>query len=273
MASGLPHLRSALKAFMTGAADTWKRFGAEYAADGVIVRLSPAARARIYINPTNDHNEGALGRLRAAMRQWASLSLSMHNAKSKYAVNGTHEFLRSPAVTDALRIWLRGEARHRVDSGRDRKRRQELIEHETAAVEKKQQVEAECKQKAADKQAELAKLIPLLDVGHIEANHKQITATEIVQQINWHRQFVEKGVIPQKTLIGGMNKADKVRQLIAAVTRFNQDILPKLQLLAAAAMTSGAANIDSDSPMADIALVENWDAQDDLNDADMLDDY
>jgi hypothetical protein len=197
----------------------------------------------------------------------------MHNAKSKYAVNGTHEFLRSPAVTDALRIWLRGEARHRVDSGRDRKRRQELIEHETAAVEKKQQVEAECKQKAADKQAELAKLIPLLDVGHIEANHKQITATEIVQQINWHRQFVEKGVIPQKTLIGGMNKADKVRQLIAAVTRFNQDILPKLQLLAAAAMTSGAANIDSDSPMADIALVENWDAQDDLNDADMLDDY
>jgi hypothetical protein len=69
MASGLPHLRSALKAFMTGAADTWKRFGAEYAADGVIAHLSPAARARIYINPTNDHNEGVLGRLRAAMRQ------------------------------------------------------------------------------------------------------------------------------------------------------------------------------------------------------------
>jgi hypothetical protein len=116
------------------------------------------------------------------MRQWASLYLSMHNAKSKYVVNGTREFLWSPAVTDALRVWLRGEAHRRVDSGRDRKRRQELIEHE-----KKQQVKAERKQKAADKQAKLAKLIPLLDVGHIEANHKQITATEIVQQINWQR--------------------------------------------------------------------------------------
>jgi hypothetical protein len=38
-------------------------------------------------------------------------------------------------------------------------------------------------------------------------------------------------------------------------------------------MTSGAASTDSDSPMADIVLVENWDAQDDLDDADMLDDY
>ncbi|KAJ7878387.1 hypothetical protein B0H14DRAFT_2567350 [Mycena olivaceomarginata] len=124
-----------------------------------------------------------------------------------------------------------------------------------------------------DKQAELAKLVPLLDVIHIEANHRKITATQIVQQINWHRQFVEKGVILQKTLIGGMSKADKVMQLIAAVTRFHRDILPKLQLLAAAAMTSGAAGTDFDSPMADIVLVENWDAQDDLDDADMLDDY
>ncbi|KAJ7804447.1 hypothetical protein B0H14DRAFT_3486189 [Mycena olivaceomarginata] len=30
MAGGLPHLRACLKAFMTGAADTWKRFGEEY---------------------------------------------------------------------------------------------------------------------------------------------------------------------------------------------------------------------------------------------------
>jgi hypothetical protein len=134
------------------------------------------------------------------------------------------------------------------------------------AVEKKQQAKAERKQKAAaDKQPKLAKLVPLLDVTHIEANHRKITATQIVQQINWHHQFIEKGVILQKTLIGGMSKADKVMQLIAAVTHFNRDILPKLQLLAAAAMTSGAAGTDFDSPMADIVLVDNWDAQDDLD--------
>ncbi|KAF8195986.1 hypothetical protein K438DRAFT_1425960, partial [Mycena galopus ATCC 62051] len=162
MASGLPHLRSCLAAFMTSA-DMWKRFGEEYAADGVIARLSATARAKIYVNPTNDHNEGALGRLRAAMCQWSHLSLSMHNAKSKYSVNGTREFLRSAAVTDSLWAWLRGEARHRIDSGRDRKHRQALVDYEKAAVDSKQVAEAERKWKAAEKQAELKKLTPMLD--------------------------------------------------------------------------------------------------------------
>jgi hypothetical protein len=112
----------------------------------------------------------------------------------------------------------------RLIRARDHKSRRKLIEHKTVAIEKKQQAKAEQKQKAADKQAKLAKLIPLLDVAHIEANHRKITATEIVQQINWHHQFVEKGVILQKALIGGMSKVDKVMQLIAAVTCFNQDI-------------------------------------------------
>ncbi|KAF8132735.1 hypothetical protein K438DRAFT_2129844 [Mycena galopus ATCC 62051] len=97
-----------------------------------------------------------------------------------------------------------------------------------------------------------------------------IMATEITKQINWHRQFVQKGVIPQKTLIGTMAKADKVIQLIAAVIRFNRDILTKLQLLKAVAMNSGAANPDTPLPVLDIPLVENWDAQ---GDDDMLDEY
>jgi hypothetical protein len=101
MANGLPNLRGCLKAFMTGAADTWKRFGEEYQGDGIIARLSAAAHAMIYVNPTTDHNEGALGRLRRAMREFVRLSLTMHNAKSKYSVNGTRDFLRSAAVTDA----------------------------------------------------------------------------------------------------------------------------------------------------------------------------
>jgi hypothetical protein len=72
-----------------------------------------------YINPTNDHNEGALGRLRSAIRDTVRLALSMHNTKSKYTINDTQEFLCSPAVTGAFRSWLRGEAHRRIDSGRD----------------------------------------------------------------------------------------------------------------------------------------------------------
>jgi hypothetical protein len=270
MAGGLPHLRACLKAFMTGAADTWKRFGEEYEADGVIARLSAEARAKIYINPTNDHNEGALGRLRRAMREYTRLSLSMHNAKSKYAINGTREFMRSDAVTSSLRVWLRGEARRRIDSGRDQKRRRELIEYQKTAVDQKKLAEIARKEKDAARKAELANLVPLLDVDEIQAKHKSILAADIVKQINWHRQFVEKDVIPQKTFIAALSKADKVILLMVAVTRFNADILPKLQLLASAAMTSGSL-VDIDVPAGDIDM--SWEEQEELEDNDMLDDY
>ncbi|KAJ7605696.1 hypothetical protein DFH06DRAFT_1020041 [Mycena polygramma] len=273
MAKGLPHLRPCLVAFMTGAADTWRRFGEEYHEDGVIANLSPAARAKIYINPTNDHNEGALGRLRRAMRECANLSLTVHNAKSKYKVNGTGDFLRSQVVTSALRVWLRGEARRRTDLGRDRKRRQELIQNKQAVVETKKEAETTRKAKDEARKAEIANLTPILDAEWINTNHRSIIATDVVKHINWHRQFVEKGVIPQKTLIAAMSKADKVTQWIVALTRFNRDIWPKLQLLQAAAVTAGL--IDGAIPDVEMTIptVENWDAQEDLNDEDLLDEY
>ncbi|KAJ7843947.1 hypothetical protein B0H13DRAFT_1506125, partial [Mycena leptocephala] len=163
MAPDLPNLAGCLKTFMTGAADVWKRFGEEYHPDGVIARLSASARAKIYINPTNDHNEGVLGRLRRAVREAARLSLSVHNAKSKYTINDTRDFLCSPQVTEAFRGWLRAEARRRVDSGRDRKRRMELIEHAKVVVEEKKAVETKRKARAAEILAELQSLTPVLD--------------------------------------------------------------------------------------------------------------
>ncbi|KAJ6552438.1 hypothetical protein DFH09DRAFT_925151 [Mycena vulgaris] len=270
MASGLPNLAGCLSAHMTGAADTWKRFGEEYRADGVIAQLSPEARAKIYVNPTNDHNEGALGRLRRAVREAARLSLSAHNAKSKYVINDTRTFLRSPKVTEALRAYLRVEARRRIDSGRDRMRRRELIEHEKVVVRDKQTAEAQRKARAAEKLAELQSLTPLLDVELIQERHAQISVTEITKNINWHRQFVEVGVIPMKTMITKMAKADKVMQLITAVQRYNHDILPKLELLALAALTAGISDGEIGQ---DIPLVESWDAEDELLEEDMLDDY
>ncbi|KAJ7108893.1 hypothetical protein C8R43DRAFT_905290 [Mycena crocata] len=271
MAGGLPHLRGCLKAFMTGAAATWRRFGEEFEPDGVIAKISAELRRAIYVNPTNDHNEGALGRLRSAIIHAARLSLAMHNAKSKYSINGTREFLRSNAVTAAFRAWLRGEARRRIDSGRDRTRRAELVAYEKVVVGNKQAAEKLRKEKDAARKAEIANLTPLLDVPWIQANHKSVVATEIVKQINWHRQFVEKDIIPSKTLIGAMAKSDKVTQLIVAVTRFNRDIFPKLQLMADAALSAGAFDIDMPSVDAGIPIVDNWDAHEDLEEEDMMD--
>ncbi|KAJ7161852.1 hypothetical protein C8R43DRAFT_1063127 [Mycena crocata] len=271
MISGLPNISGCLKAFMTGAADTWKRFGEEYRTDGVIARLSAAARAAIYVNPTNDRNEGRLGCLRSALRHIARLSLTMHNARSKYSVNGTREFLRSQIVTQAFRVWLRAEARRRINAGRDRKRREELIKHEKVVVEQKIANEAERKRVAAERKAEIEGLTPHLDIPWIKANHTKLNATEIVKQINWHRQFVDVDAIPKRTLIGKMSKADKVTQLIIAVTRFNRDLLPKLELLAQAALTAGDLPAESEAALNAIPMVESWNAQEDLDDEDMLD--
>ncbi|KAJ7432664.1 hypothetical protein B0H11DRAFT_1940231 [Mycena galericulata] len=119
-------------------------------------------------------------------------------------------------------------------SGRDGKRRQELIAHEKIAVDKKNQDEVEKKARDAARKAEMPNLTPYLDTAWIQANHTGIKGTDVEKQINWHRQFVEKEVISGKT--------DKVTRLIVAVTRFKRDILPKLQLLATAATTAGIVN-------------------------------
>ncbi|KAK7013435.1 hypothetical protein R3P38DRAFT_2517046 [Favolaschia claudopus] len=268
--SKLPNLSGCLKSFFVGAADTWKRFGEEYHPDGVIARLSAAARALIYVNPTNYRNEGALGVLRRAVREAARLSLSVHNAKSKYTVNDTRQFLQSPAVTDAFRAWLRAEARRRIDSGRDRKCRMKIVAHEKVVAAEKEAAEVKRKARAAEVLAELQALKPILDADYIEANHKSITTTELIKNINWHRQFVEVGVIPAKTLISKMPKESKVRQLIAAVERYNKQILPRLQMLALAAMTAGVSDKDG---VDGIPIVDSWDAEDEALEDDMLDDY
>ncbi|KAJ6620887.1 hypothetical protein B0H10DRAFT_2355166 [Mycena sp. CBHHK59/15] len=190
----------------------------------------------------------------------------MHNAKSKYSINDTRDFLRSATVTGALRSWLRSEARRRIDSGRDRKRRRELIQYEKVAVEEKKQAEAKRKARAAEKLAELQELKPLLDVAWIEANHRDIGGSEIVKQLNWHRQFVEVGSIPMKTLVTKMSKADKVMQLITAVHRYNREILPRLEMLALAAINSGVSDAQI---LEEMPLVESWDAEDEMLDEDI----
>ncbi|THV01335.1 hypothetical protein K435DRAFT_572870, partial [Dendrothele bispora CBS 962.96] len=220
LSSSLPHLSGALKAYMLGAAETWKRFSNEFAEDGVIAQLSPHSRSKIFINPTNDAQEGRLGQLRKAKQHDSRLSLGKHNAKVKYAYNDTREFLRSAKVTDAFRCWLRREARNRLDSGREKKRRQELVEYEKKVVLEKKQKEDVKKAKLAARQAELDNLTPLLNIQYIQEHHKSIPGTEIMKNINWHRQFVEKNVIPSKSAIQKMPKDDKVIQLITAITRY-----------------------------------------------------
>ena len=57
----LPHLSTALVAFLKGAAVTWERFTSEFAPGGLIDEASSAVKDLVFLPSTNDANEGALG--------------------------------------------------------------------------------------------------------------------------------------------------------------------------------------------------------------------
>ena len=60
----LPHLKQIFIAFLEGVLMTWKRFSAEFAADGEIAKLTDHERFLRWMPTTNDANEGTLGESR-----------------------------------------------------------------------------------------------------------------------------------------------------------------------------------------------------------------
>jgi hypothetical protein len=62
LAPRLPHLHGAMIVFFEGAVDKWLSFTTEFTADGVIASASSEERRRAYMAPTNDVNEGGLGK-------------------------------------------------------------------------------------------------------------------------------------------------------------------------------------------------------------------
>ncbi|KAJ8481994.1 hypothetical protein ONZ51_g5622 [Trametes cubensis] len=93
LASTLPHLRTALVEFFSGALETWERFTAEFVPGGIIATLSAEHRKLAWMPTTNDENEGALGSMRNALRAAPSMC---------------YDEPRSVAMSDVLGIGPRG---------------------------------------------------------------------------------------------------------------------------------------------------------------------
>jgi len=79
-----------------------------------------------------------------------------------------------------------------------------------------------------------------------------------MQEINWHRRYVAKDLIPPKTLIRNMKKEDKLNQLIIAVEQYNllpqhppQQSLPKNSLAEVPAMEWEEADAVENADMED----------------------
>lgn len=85
----MPHVRAVFVAFLKRALITWKRFSAEFVADGVIASSSTAQKDAAWMPSTNDANEGALGVYRIENRVYSVESMHMCNARLMHKRNNT----------------------------------------------------------------------------------------------------------------------------------------------------------------------------------------
>ncbi|KAG5634621.1 hypothetical protein H0H81_001369, partial [Sphagnurus paluster] len=89
-------------------------------------------------------------------------------------------------------------------------------------VVRKRAKDVETARKRAEEEAEIAKIVPILDVEVLKAKlgDRHFTNDVITKQINWHRRFQNESQVLPKTMVTKMNRADKLTHLIVAVERY-----------------------------------------------------
>jgi hypothetical protein len=135
LSGSLPHLTGCLVSFFEGALETWERFCSEFDEGGMISQLSEAEKEHVFIQPTNDHNEGALGSLRQTWRRAPSMTIAQHNARRMYKQNNTRGFMRSDVLSAADNKYIRKEARRVDASGQEKQMHEEQAEHDQQTAE------------------------------------------------------------------------------------------------------------------------------------------
>ncbi|KAL1739797.1 hypothetical protein HDZ31DRAFT_15962, partial [Schizophyllum fasciatum] len=153
-AGRLPHLRELFVSFLKGAKVTWLRFSSEFAPGGIIDGLSADERDHVFLNATNDRNEGALGSWCVWSRTHPTSSMHAHNSLAMFVRNRTQQFINE-FCDDSDDVWAMRAARRYDESGVERKRRAEQAEFELRMVDMKRQRQAERVEK---KNAKLAQL-------------------------------------------------------------------------------------------------------------------
>ncbi|KZP10314.1 hypothetical protein FIBSPDRAFT_913879 [Athelia psychrophila] len=210
----LPHLRGALVAFFSGALETWNRFTAEYAPDGLIASTSATERQRAFMPRTNDDNEGRLGGWRRRSYHAPSMTLDQHNAREMYKKNGTGAFIRS-CLGPEDRKWLRKRAREEDSSGIARQRREAQAKANQANIEKKRKADVDRQANQNAKRARIDGVTPRLDVASIQ--QAPGTIEELDLQLEWHRRH--DPMVPKKKDL--TRKIQKIEALVEAVKRYN----------------------------------------------------
>ncbi|KAJ2923670.1 hypothetical protein H1R20_g13424, partial [Candolleomyces eurysporus] len=143
----LPHLRRCLSAFFGGSLEVWERLTAEFKEDGQISKLSKGDKENIFINATNDDNEGLLGSTRLMSRFAPRMNVSKINAKLMYSRNNTEKFIQYRMSDSLSQKYLMRLQREQEGMKLDKRRREEEIAYQKAEVEAKKQRAARAQEK------------------------------------------------------------------------------------------------------------------------------
>lgn len=209
-----PYLTSnVLVTFFEGAAETWKRFSAEFQPGGVIDSAPAELRRQAWMPTTKYANEGAIGSSRVAMRRYHEISQHQLNARTCYRRNRTSCYIEA-ILNKQDRAHLRKQACKIDAQTLEKNRRRQQAAYDKGLVEKKRSQDMVKQQKKDAAAAKLAAVIPVLEVGQLTSAH--FTNADLDMQLEWHRQFSND--IPRKKNI--LTKALKLQALRHAVTGF-----------------------------------------------------
>jgi hypothetical protein len=108
-AAGLPHFKTMVSVFFKGAHAKWITFTEEFAEDSNLRKMTPDQRQAAFLHPTNDLNEGALGRLRVILRRCPNMTLRAYNCRMLIKYNDVVSWFRSKSPEHCTVIRQRAQ--------------------------------------------------------------------------------------------------------------------------------------------------------------------
>ena len=213
LASTLPHLVPLLRAFFEDASVTWKRFTSEFAPGDLIDEATADERELAWMPPTNDVNEGALGSFRILMRRQPHLTSLQYNAQAMYAHNNTQAFMEEKFQPEDHQ-YIRQLARKDEAKGLEQARKQAIVEHAQAKIDKRVAAKA-AKMERAAKLAERVAAVKLI------FDKEKVTKLK-GESLKDHLQAYQKAGAPNLQNMSIRTTVGKIREgLVDSIDLFN----------------------------------------------------
>ncbi|KAJ7058635.1 hypothetical protein C8F01DRAFT_1255784 [Mycena amicta] len=216
-ASELPDLERALAATFRGAIKGWDIFTEEFKLGGSIDQLTTEERDEMFIDSTNDADEGGLGTLRQQKRKSPAGTIALFSARMMYQRNGTEDFISAHASSREMLLYAARETRKLDASGAEKKFRSDCADRliTTAAARKSQC--ARTLQKQAERRAVLLATPVIVDIPRLN----RMTVPQLTAQMKIHWQIFQDPVlmaIKNKSVLS--RKTDMLTAVKAAVKRY-----------------------------------------------------